>query len=77
MVLPLPANNFGGLVAWQPVRDWYGMVGASVGEAHSGYVPWTDFTWKNWSLLGEIGFAPRDVLGLGPGVYRIQPFVAQ
>ena len=29
------------------------------------------------SLLGEVGFAPEDVLGLGPGVYRIQPFVAQ
>lgn len=77
MVLPLSAYNFGGVVAWQPVRDWYAIVGGSVGQASSGYVPWTDFTWNNWSLLGEVGYAPRDVLGLGPGVYRLQPFVAQ
>ena len=77
MVLPLPAYNLGGLVAWQPVQDWYGMIGYSVSKAPSGQLPWTDFSWNNWSLQGEIGYAPRDVLGLGPGVYRIQPFVAQ
>jgi porin len=77
MVMPLPAYNFGANLQWQPLPDWYGMFGGSVGQARAGYVPWTDFTWHNWSLLGEIGFAPKDVLGLGPGVYRIQPFVAQ
>ena len=39
--------------------------------------PWTDFSWHDWALIGEIGYAPDDFLGLGPGVYRIQPFVGQ
>jgi carbohydrate-selective porin OprB len=73
----LPAYNFGANLQWQPLPDWYGMIGSSVGQARAGTLPWTDFTWKNWSVLGEIGYAPKDVLGLGPGVYRIQPFVAQ
>ena len=77
MVMPLPAYNLGGNLQWQPVADWYAMLGGSVGKAPAGQVPWTDFNWNNWSLLGEIGFAPKDVLGLGPGVYRIQPFVAR
>ena len=77
MVLPLPSYNLGGNLQWQPASDWYAMLGYSVGQAPSGQVPWTDFSWNNWSLLGEIGYAPKDVLGLGPGVYRIQPFVAQ
>jgi carbohydrate-selective porin OprB len=41
MVLPLSAGNFGGNLQWQPLPEWYGMVGASVGKAPSGYVPWT------------------------------------
>ena len=53
------------------------MLGASVGNGSAGVAPWTDFAWNSWSLLGEVGYAPRDVLGLGPGVYRIQPFVAE
>ncbi len=77
MVLPLPGYNFGMNVQWQPADEWYGMIGSSVGNGHAGYVPWTDFTWDNWSLLAEFGYAPRDFLGLGPGVYRIQPFVGQ
>jgi len=28
-------------------------------------------------LEWEFGYAPSDVLGLGPGVYRIQPFLAR
>jgi carbohydrate-selective porin OprB len=77
MVMPLPSYNLGGNLQWQPLPDWYAMLGYSVGQTPAGQLPWTDFSWNNWSLLGEIGFAPKDVLGLGPGVYRIQPFVAQ
>jgi len=69
--------NLGANLEWQPLPGWCAMLGGSVGQARAGYVPWTDFSWHNWSLLGEFGFAPKDVLGLGPGVYRIEPFVAQ
>jgi porin len=77
MVVPLTGYNFGLNLQWQPADEWYGMIGSSVGNGRAGYVPWTDFSWDNWSLLAEFGYAPRDLLGLGPGVYRIQPFVGQ
>jgi porin len=75
-VLPLAQYNFGINLQWQPVDEWYAMLGGSAGNAPSGSVPWTDFTWNEWSLPLELGYAPRDFLDLGPGVYRVQPFVA-
>jgi carbohydrate-selective porin OprB len=77
MVLPLAAYNFGANLQWQPCDEWYAMLGGSVGNTDAGQVPWTDFRSHNWSLLGEFGYTPKDFLGLGPGIYRIQPFVAQ
>jgi porin len=75
-VLPLAEYNFGFNLQWQPAEDWYVMLGGSAGNAPAGSVPWTDFTWNNWSLPMELGYAPRDFLGMGPGIYRVQPFVA-
>lgn len=77
MVMPLPNYNFGLNAQWQPKNEWYAMVGASAGNGSAGHAPWTDFNWNSWSLLGEIGYMPDDFLGLGPGAYRLQPFVAQ
>jgi carbohydrate-selective porin OprB len=77
MVLPLPAFNFGVKLQWQPTSELYAMVGATAGDARAGETPWTDFSWQHWSVSWEFGYAPRDFLGLGPGAYRVQPFVAQ
>ena len=77
MVVPLKAYNFGINLQWQPLEEWYGMIGASAGNAHAGVAPWTDFNWQNWSTTVELGYAPRNFLSLGPGVYRVQPFVGQ
>jgi porin len=77
MVLPLTAYNPSVNLQWQPHDDWYAMFGASAGASLPGSAPWADFTWDYWAAPWEIGYAPDDVLGLGPGVYRIQPFVAQ
>jgi porin len=77
MVVPLTAYNFGLNLQWQPADEWYGMLGSSAGYGHARVVPWTDFAWDNWTLVAELGYAPRDFLGLGPGVYRVQPFVGQ
>jgi len=77
MVLPLPSYNPGVNLQWQPGEDWYAMFGASAGNSSAGNTPWSDFTWDYWSAVWEIGYAPDDFLGLGPGVYRLQPFVAQ
>jgi porin len=77
MVLPLPSYNFGLNLQWQPLPEWYGMMGGSVGDAAAGTAPRTGFNSAYWSVLWEFGYAPHDVFGLGPGIYRIQPFVAQ
>ena len=53
------------------------MLGYSVGNASAGQTPGTNFSWANWSLQWEIGYAPSNFLGLGPGVYRIQPFIGR
>ena len=75
-VLPLAQNNFGVNLQWQPADEWYAMAGGSVGNPPDGSPPWTDYSSENWSAPVELGYAPRDFLNLGPGVYRIQPFVA-
>lgn len=75
-VLPLAKYNFGFNLQWQPLDEWYAMVGGSMGNAGAGTVPWTDFSAQNWSVPVEIGFAPTNVFDLGPGIYRIQPFAA-
>ena len=77
MVLPLGSYKFGFNLQWQPVDEWYAILGGNAGNASAGFAPWTDFSMNNWSLLGELGYAPRDVFGLGPGIFRIQPFVAE
>ena len=75
-VLPLAQNNFGVNLQWQPLDEWYAMAGAAMGNAPSGNPPWTDFSSANWSVPMELGYAPRNLLDLGPGVYRLQPFAA-
>ena len=77
MVLPLPAYGYGVNLQWQPSNDWYTLFGYSVGSSSPADAPRTDFTWETWSLEWEIGYAPGDFLGLGPGIYRVQPFLGR
>ena len=77
MVLPLPAYGYGVNLQWQPSTDWYTMLGYSVGSSSAADKPKEDFTWETWSVQWELGYAPGDVIGLGPGIYRIQPFVGR
>ena len=75
-VLPLAQNNFGVNLQWQPLDEWYAMAGGSLGNAPTANAPWVDYSSANWSVPMEFGYAPRDFLHLGPGVYRVQPFAA-
>jgi hypothetical protein len=77
MVMPLPAYNPGLNAQWQPNDHWYTMFGASAGNTSPGNPPWADFNWQYWSALWETGYIADDLFGLGPGVYRIQPFLAR
>lgn len=76
MVLPLSDYNPGVNLQWQPNHRWYFQVGSSAGAATAGQSLGSDFSWETWSVAGEAGYVPADVAGLGPGVYRLQPFVA-
>lgn len=76
MVLPLPSYNPSVNLQWQPVHEWYALAGLTAGNTPAGQAPWSNFTWDTWSAVGEVGYVPKDVFGLGPGVYRIQPFIA-
>ena len=77
MVVPLSSYNPAINLQWQPTRDWYVQLGTSVGNGSPEHMPWDEFASEYWSMVGEIGYTPDDVLGLGHGVYRIQPFIAQ
>ena len=77
MVMPLPAYLPGVNLQWQFDDEWYVMTCASAGSASAGQAPWTDFSFNNWSAACELGYMPKNVHGLGPGVYRAQPFVAR
>jgi hypothetical protein len=56
-VMPLADYNFGLNLQCQLRDEWYAMLGASAGQATAGNAPWTDFSWNEWSLVGEFGFA--------------------
>lgn len=75
-VLPLAQYNFGLNLQWQPLDEWYALAGAAMGDNPAGRAPWMKYSNDFWSVPGEFGYAPRDFLNLGPGVYRLQPFLA-
>ena len=76
VVLPLPYNNLGLNLQWQPTEGWYAMFGSGANNQLPGNSPFATLSFDNWSYLFELGLTPKDVLGLGPGNYRLQPFVA-
>ena len=74
--LPLPPNNLGLNLQWQPSSLIYLLLGTSANNQTPGQAPTSDLSFDNWSYLGELGFTPTNVFGLGPGTYRLQPFLA-
>jgi porin len=76
MVLPFPFNNLGLNLQWQPGEAWYGMFGMGANNQIPGNSPFNNLSFNNWSYLFEFGLTPTNVFGLGPGNYRLQPFVA-
>jgi porin len=75
-VLPLPFNNLGLNLQWQPSDSWYLMFGSGANNQPSGNSPFANLSFNNWSYLLEFGLTPKSVLDMGPGVYRLQPFLA-
>ncbi|MCX6914143.1 MAG: carbohydrate porin [Verrucomicrobia bacterium] len=75
-VLPLPSNNLGLSVQWQPTSSGYLLFGTGANNQPTGQSPFQELGLHGWSYLLELGLTPENVLGLGPGVYRLQPFLA-
>jgi hypothetical protein len=75
-VLPFPFNNLGLNLQWQPSELWYLLFGTGANNQLAGNSPFSNLSFDNWSYLLELGFTFNDVLGLGPGNYRLQPFLA-
>ncbi|HAB16397.1 MAG TPA: carbohydrate porin [Verrucomicrobiota bacterium] len=75
-VIPLPSNNLGANLQWQPADSWYVLFGTSANNQTPGQSPFQDLGFNNWSYLLELGLTPTNLFGWGPGAYRLQPFVA-
>ena len=75
-VLPLPSNNLGLSAQWQPTSSWYVLFGTGANNQPPGQSPFQALGLHGWSYLLELGLTPKNVLGLGPGAYRLQPFLA-
>lgn len=76
LVLPIPYNNLGLNLQFQPDERWYVMFSTGANNQPAGHSPLDNLSFDNWSYLLEFGLTPKNVLGLGPGVYRLQPFIA-
>ncbi len=75
-VLPMPENNFGLTIQWQPA-DWiYVLAAIGANNQPTSTPPWKDLSGDDVSYLAEIGLVASDLAGLGPGTYRFQPFLA-
>lgn len=75
-VLPLPGNNLGLNLQWQPGSSWYALLGTGANNQTPGQSPFHRLGFDDWSHLMEVGLTPANALGMGPGVYRLQPFLA-
>ena len=74
--IPLPEANLGFNLQWQPSPRLYLLMGAGSNLQ----IPKNNLVLSlgtdNWSYLLELGLVTTNTLGLGPGIYRVQPFVA-
>ena len=75
-VIPFSFNNLGLNLQYQPNANWYLLFGTGALAQGPGHTPFDHLSFQNWSYLLELGVTPSNFLGLGPGAYRLQPFVA-
>lgn len=75
-VYALTTGSLGGSIAWQPCDVFYLMTGVAANNTPAMQSPFSNVSGNNVSYLLEAGFPFADVLGLGPGTYRVQPFLA-
>ena len=76
MVLPITSGSLGMNVQWQPDDDRYFLLGVGQNNESLARSPLNHLEADHMSYLFEAGYVPPNFLGLGPGAYRLQPFVA-
>jgi porin len=76
MVLPITSGGLGINVQWQPADDRYFLLGVAQNNESLARSPLNHLEVSHMSYLFEAGYVPPNFLGLGPGAYRLQPFVA-
>jgi len=74
--IPLPEANLGFNLQWQPTRQFYLLMGAGSNLQIPKQAVVLSLGAANWSYLLELGLITTNTFGLGPGIYRVQPFVA-
>jgi porin len=73
-MLPLTDNTLGFHFAYQPTESFY-MMGAIAGNnVDQNQNPFKRFDSKNITAVTEFGYIIDDILGMGSGTYRLQPF---
>lgn len=70
--LPLTWANVGFMTAWQPCHGFYAMYATTSTSVEVNQNPFSHLHSDAWVHLGEIGIIRDDVLGMGPGTYRLQ-----
>lgn len=74
-VVPLVDGNLGVVLQGQLTDSWYFQIGSSMTDNEPDHNPFKHTTGKNFNIVGELGWTSDNVLGLGAGTYRIQPFM--
>ena len=70
--LPLTWANLGFMTAWQPCKNFYAMYATTSTNTQLNHNPFSHLSTNYWAHLGEIGFISEDMMGMGPGTYRLQ-----
>lgn len=75
LVLPLGESNFGFMLQRQMGDQWIIQLGGNMLDCESGQNPFRRTTGKAFNLIGEISWTCEDVMGIGRGTHRLEPFM--
>ncbi len=70
--LPLEWGNWGYMTALQPTENFYVMYATTGCNGGINQNPFNNIDSDYWVHVGELGWIVDDVLGMGPGTYRLQ-----
>lgn len=70
--LPLLWGNWGYLTAWQPNKRLYTLYATTGSNGRINHNPLRFVNSSYWVHVGEFGYIYSDLLGLGPGISRLQ-----